>query len=367
MRKFTFAAAAATALFFMVSSASSQGRPAGVSTDTVTTREIAETVSVFGQVIAGRQSDVATRVMGVAAVSPLRVGDQVAAGDIVFRLNTERLEIELEQAQAELTIAEAGVEAAKARRDTAQKVFDRTRTLAANSTVSQAQLDDRSGDLAEALANLQQAEARITAAIAGLHRAEYDIENAVIRAPFGGTVLDVTAEVGEFVSTGSVVVQLLDTSALEIEANVPSRLVNSLRNDQPVMARTDTGDELTLMLRAVLPTEFSATRTRPVRFQMEASDVEVAVGQNVTVDVPISLPEEVLVVSKDAVVQARGGWQVFVNDGGKASPRTVEIGRSIGDAFEVLSGLSEGDEVVTRGNERLRPGQDIAPQSGSGG
>lgn len=131
--------------------------------------------------------------------------------------------------------------------------------------------------------------------------------------------------------------------------------------------RTDTGEDLELTLRAILPTEFSATRTRPVRFQMSGSDAAVAVGQSVTVEVPVSLPEDVVVVSKDAVVQARGGWQVFVNDGGKASPRMVEIGRSIGDAFEVLSGLSVGDEVVTRGNERLRPGQDIAPQNAGAG
>jgi hypothetical protein len=51
-----------------------------------------------------------------------------------------------------------------------------------------------------------------------------------------------------------------------------------------------------------------------------------------------------------------------VNEDGKAAPRTVTIGAALGDQFEVLSGLVPGDEVVVRGNERLRPGQDIAPQ-----
>ncbi|MEL7149845.1 MAG: efflux RND transporter periplasmic adaptor subunit [Pseudomonadota bacterium] len=338
-----------------------QGGPAGVTTDFVGTMEVAETVSVFGQVVTGRQSNVATRVMGVVETAPLRVGDTVRAGDVVFQLDTERLQIELEQAQAEIGIAEAGLVVAEARADRIRKALERTQTLVNNATVSQAQLDDRSGEYAEALGSLQQAQARITAARAGLRAAEYNVENSVVRAPFDGTVLDVTAEVGEFVNAGHVVVLLLDQGALEVEANVPSRYTAALQSDQPVMARTDAGGDLELALRAILPTEFSSTRTRPVRFTLTEGVENIAVGQSVTLDVPVSRPEEVVVVPKDAVTQAAGGWQVFVHAEGKAIPRPVEIGRSIGGAFEVVNGLAVGDEVVVRGNERLRPGQDIAP------
>jgi multidrug efflux pump subunit AcrA (membrane-fusion protein) len=66
-------------------------------------------------------------------------------------------------------------------------------------------------------------------------------------------------------------------------------------------------------------------------------------------------------VPKDALVQGRGGWTVFVAQDGKAEPRTVQIGVALGERFEVLDGLRDGDMVVTRGNERLRPGQEIAP------
>ena len=369
MLKVGFAALAAAILIAATGPLAAQGQPAGVTTDVVTTREIAETVSVFGQIVAGRQSDVAVRVMGVAEAAPLRAGDVVKKGDVLFRIDTERLHIDLEQAEAELVIAEAGVAAAQARADRLKKTLERTRSLVSNATVSQAQLDERVGEYAEALANLQQAEARITAAKAGLSAAQYNLDNAVVRAPFDGTILEVTAEVGEFVAAGASIARMLDNGALEVEANVPSRYIAALQADQKVTGRTDTGGEMSLQLRAILPTEFSSTRTRPVRFTLAEGAPEVALGQSVALDVPISAPEEVVVVSKDAVVQSGGGWQVFINDGGKAAPRTVEIGRAIGDAFEVLSGLQAGDEVVVRGNERLRPGQDIAPmpQNAEGG
>ncbi|MGB1208215.1 MAG: efflux RND transporter periplasmic adaptor subunit, partial [Paracoccaceae bacterium] len=137
--------------------------------------------------------------------------------------------------------------------------------------------------------------------------------------------------------------------------------------DLPVQARTDAGNTLTMTLRAILPTEFTSTRTRPVRFDLTGDTATTAVGQAVTLDLPVSAPRDMLVVPKDALVQAGGGWRVFVNDDGKASPRSVTIGAAIGDSFAVLSGLAPGDEVVVRGNERLRPGQAISTGRGRPG
>lgn len=341
--------------------AMAQGRPAGVTTAIVTTSNMAETVSVFGEVVAGRESAVAARVGGVAQDVPIRIGDLVEEGDVLARLDTELLEIELAQAEAQIAIAQAGISVSEARLDRAEKAFRRAETLRQNSTIAEAQLEERASDFAEARGAQQEALARIQASRNALEQARYRLDNAVVRAPFDAVVLDVATEVGQFITAGSQVATLIDTSALEIEANVPARYVSALRKDQPVTATTDIGDTVTLTLRAILPTEFAATRTRPVRFELQDTEATIAVGQTVTLDVPVSAPREVLVVPKDALVQAQGGWSVFVHEDGKAMPRTIEIGAALNNSFEVLSGLNEGDEVVVRGNERLRPGQDIAP------
>lgn len=341
--------------------AMAQGRPAGVSTALVGTSQMAETVAVFGEVVAGRESAVAARVGGIAQDVPIQVGDLVSEGDILARLDPELLEIELAQAEAQIAIAQAGISVSEARLDRAEKAFRRAETLRQNSTIAEAQLEERASDFAEARGAQQEALARIQASQNALEQARYRLDNAVVRAPFDAVILDVATEVGQFIASGSQVATLIDTSALEIEANVPSRFVSALRSDQSVTATTDVGDTITLTLRAVLPTEFAATRTRPVRFEIEDGTAAIAVGQTVTLSVPVSAPRDVLVVPKDALVQAQGGWSVFVNEDGKAMPRIVEIGAALNNSFEVLSGLAEGDEVVVRGNERLRPGQEIAP------
>ncbi|WP_157966360.1 efflux RND transporter periplasmic adaptor subunit [Oceanibium sediminis] len=338
-----------------------QGRPAGVVTDIVATEQMSETVSVFGQVVSGRQSAVAARVSGVAAEVPLQVGDRVAKGDVLASLDTELLRIQLAQAEAEVQIAKAGLAVAQAQLERAESSFRRAETLQANATISDVQLEDRASAYAEAIGGNQQGMARVQAAEAALARARYELTNAIVRAPFDGVVLELKTEVGQFVSAGSQVAMLVDPGATEVEANVPARFISALSPDLAVEAQSDAGGALGLRLRAILPTEFSATRTRPVRFEITGPEAMVAVGQSVTLNVPVSAPRDVLVVPKDALVQSSGGWSVFVHEDGKANARTVELGAAIGGSFEVLSGLAPGDEVVVRGNERLRPGQEIAP------
>lgn len=348
-----------TALFLLVPSmVLAQGRPAAVSTAPVDTRSVAETVSVFGEIITGRASAVAARVGGIAVDVSVRTGDRVSKGDVLARLDTELLEIETERAEAEVAIARAGISIADAQLDRAEQARARAQRLAGSDVI------ERTGDYAAALGDREQALARLVAAEIAVREARYRLENAVVHAPFDGVVLSVPAEIGQFIASGSEVATLIDTGALEVEANVPARYIPALDDGIEVRARTDAADRLTLQLRAILPTEFSATRTRPVLFDIVEGSGTVAQGQAVTLEVPVSAPRTVTVVPKDALVQSGGGWIVFVNADGTAQPRGVEVGIALADGFEVLSGLAPGDEVVVRGNERLRPGQPIAPSGG---
>lgn len=344
--------------------AAAQGRPAGVATDFVERRQVAETVAVFAQVVGSRDSDVAARVGGVVQTVGVEVGDRVAAGTLLAELDRELLDIELRSAEAALTEARAGIEVARAGVQQAELAFQRVAGLRDTNAFSQGTYDDRATALARATGEMAQAQARLVSAEADVARAAYNSENATIRAPFDAVVLENAIDPGEFIQTGQRVARLLDITALEVEAAVPAQYVANLEEGMKVTGAFSDGAPVRLTVRAILPTESTTTRTRPVRFEGDLSGTggRVALGQSLTVDVPVTVAREALLVPKDAVAQSRGAWQVFVHKDGKAEPRAVEIGASFGSAFEVLSGLAPGDEVVVRGNERLRPMQDIAPE-----
>jgi hypothetical protein len=114
------------------------------------------------------------------------------------------------------------------------------------------------------------------------------------------------------------------------------------------------------VVRAVIPQENAMSRTRAVRFtpQFDPRVVNAASGASATVRVPVGAARDVLTVHKDAVIE-QGGYYVYVVDEGKALRKRVQLGESAGGRFIVLEGLEAGMLAVTRGNERLRPGQPV--------
>ncbi len=344
-----------------------QGRPATVGVETVEIQRIAETVPLFAEVVTSREGTVASRISGTVAEVLVLEGAVVERGDLLVRLDTELLEIFARQADARLAEARAGITIAESSVARAENALARIEGLRDTASFSTSRFDDAQSDYFQTQGLLAEAEARVKTAQANLAETRYQLDRAEITAPFPGIVLEVDTNPGEFIASGAPVVSLLDTGSIEIEASVPSRYVGVLEPGLKVDGYTETNEPLDLEMRVLLPVEDTSTRTRPVRFtstQPNALD-RLAIGQSITVNIPISSPRDVLSVPKDALVQARGGWSVFVADEGKAQPRTVQIGVALGDRFEVLDGLAEGDIVVTRGNERLRPGQDIAPMGAS--
>ncbi|MFK7835419.1 MAG: efflux RND transporter periplasmic adaptor subunit [Sulfitobacter sp.] len=342
---------------------SAQNRASPVSVQEVAMRELTEVVPVFADVATARDGSVASRVAGNVEKVHVLAGAKVAQGDILIELNRELLDILVSQSRAELAEADASITTARARLQRAETVFERTQALRGSSAFSQGRFDDAQADVLEARSQLAEAQARLETSQARLAESTYRLARSRITAPFSGVVVSVDAIPGAYIQAGTPVLRLLDTESFEIEAAVPSRYVGGLRPGLSIDAITADGTGFKAELRAILPLEDAATRTRPVRLAAPALGQmdNIALGEALTVQIPIGAPREVLSVPKDALVQSQGGWIVYVAVDGKAQPRPVSIGVALGDRYEVVSGLAPGDMAVVRGNERLRPGQDILP------
>ena len=369
---FAFRVFAALCLAFtLTSGVNAQGRAASVITEIVELGPISDTTPVIGQLVASVEAAVAARRAGIAGEVLFTIGDKVQKGDLLVRLETEQIEIESRSAQASLDTARAGVAAAEASLALAVQGLNRQTRLQGSTAFSRAQFEDLEQEAARARGELARAVAQVGMAEASMSMMAFNLENTEIRAPFTGVVTERIAQPGQYLRVGDPVARLLDADRLEIEADVPTELTSGLPPGKEVTVLF--GDEITATatVRAVLPIETIATRTRPVRFTADLSGVDplrIAVGKSVSLEIPVSAPREATLAPKDSLVQARGGgWSVFVVEEGKANPRPVTLGVSSAGQIEILSGLDVGDEVVVRGNERLRPGQDVAPRGASGG
>jgi RND family efflux transporter MFP subunit len=339
-----------------------QGRPAGVVVDVVRESQISDTRPVIGRLVASVRSQIASRIAGVVQTVAVRVGDRIKRGQVLVQIDTTLAEIEKRSAMAARKVAEAGVAVAQAKLKLAKQTFERQSKLQGSTAFSRSRFEDLRQAMAQARSELAQAEASVGNTAAQIARADYTLAHAVITAPFDGVVIARSAQPGQYVQLGSTIAILLDTSNLEIDADVPTSLVSGLRPGQKIQAHFDEGPETVAIVRAVVPVDNVSTRTRSVRFRVDLShlsDAFVATGKTLTLAVPASASRKVLTVSKDALVQAGPGWMVFVAVDNKAEPRPIGIGQSVSDRIEVTSGLKAGELVVVRGNERLRPGQPL--------
>lgn len=323
-----------------------------------------QTVPVVGRLVARQSGLVAAKEAGAVEQFAVNVGDRVEAGAVLARLDTDSAELEVDLAQADVQQRAAALDEARSRLALAQQELQRLSSLRRSAAFSQARFDDKSEEVTGYSHSVSVAQAMLTSAEARLALAEVALRDATVRAPYPGVVTERHTEIGAYVARGAPVVSLLNDRDLEIEAEIPFDLVQGLDVGATIDAQIDSEVRVSAAVRAIVPSENTRTRTRPARFvlpQDSQETVPLAAGQSVTLFIPEGPETRVLAVPKDAVLNTPTGTTVFVVVDGVAQPRPVSLGRAVGDAFIVQDGLSDGETVVIRGNERLRPGQPVRP------
>lgn len=336
--------------------------PTLVGVDTVIEEDLAQTMPVIGRLVAQRSGVVASRINGPVGAFNVLVGDRVDAGDIIATLVDNALVARRDLWRAEVQEAESGVGTREAEVSLRRQELKRLEDLQDSSAFSPARVADKRQEVAIAQSELGEQRVAIGIARANLRLAEINLYNAEVRAPYSGVVAARHTEVGSYVDAGGPVVTLIDDRSLEIEADVPTNQVAGLTPGTLVTYRLGNGTSETAIVRATVPDENPLTRTRSVRFTAALPDgASLAANQSATLSVPIGAPRRIVSVHKDAILERGGQRTVYIVIDGTAEVRPVLLGVAIGSRFEVLSGLERGDVVVVRGNERLRPGQAVAP------
>jgi RND family efflux transporter MFP subunit len=332
-----------------------------VGVDEVRREPLSQTVPVIGRLVARQAGVVAARVAGPVAEIHVEVGDKVDKGTVIAVLVPDRLHWKRQLRAAQVDEAEAGLTTAKVEIALKTQELKRMEGLRKSSAFSQARYDDALQEVAKARSGAAEATAARAQARANLKLAEIDLRYTKIIAPFPGVVSMRHTEVGSYLNVGNQVITLIDDQRLEIEADVPTERIVGLEAGIIVSFRIDGSPLLNAKVRAVIPEENPMTRTRAVRFTPDfgAWRARLATNQSVTLHLPVGTARTVVTVHKDAVLNRADKTVVFVVAGDKAQMRSVRLGDAVGSRFEVLSGLDNGDLVVVRGNERLRPGQKV--------
>ena len=277
---------------------------------------------------------------------------QKTQGEMLLELDSELEEAAYEQAAAQAKQAEGEVKDAKRRLDIAA-------SLAKRKYGPQNEVDART------------AEVEIDIATRDGYRAEQKrraviLERHKLKAPFDGVISKRMVEVGQWVTPGTAVFELVSMKDFRVDVPVPQDYYARLRDGADVAIEVDTlpGEEIPAKIGALIPVSDPDARTFTLRVLPKRDNIPIAPGMSARVLVDLDTGARDVVVSRDALIRYPDGritvW-VVQNEDDKLSvtERRVEIGLAFEGIVQVLSGLEEGERVVVRGNESLREGQAV--------
>lgn len=309
---------------------------AAVDVATVESRVLSRALPLSGNIAPFVQATLKSKVGGEVEQLRLREGQDVREGDVIARVDTRNL-------QAQYDREAAAVEKARADLDLARLNRDKNRQLLEQKFISQNTFEQTESAYNGSVASfkLAEAEARV---------AKINLDDAVIRAPFSGTIAKRLVQPGEKVSPDSAIVTLVDLKQMVLEAAVPSAEIPSVRVGQKVRFRVGGFGDRTFEgeVQRINPVTADNSRSITIYIAVPNPDSALKGGMFAQGTLMLSSTQPVLAVSQRAVRDEAGVSYVYVLRDEKIVRTPVKVGpRSEGDAFvEVHEGLSAGDQVI---------------------
>lgn len=321
-----------------------------------------------GRTEASEIVEVRARVYGYLKSIDFKDGDFVDEGQLLFKIEPDEYEAIYRQKLAQVTLFNAKLTLAKAN-------LARREKLVKSGTVSQEEYE-------EAVAAVGEVEAAIVAAKADANRVALDYKYTDVKAPISGRIDRALVSKGNLITggqgSGTLLTKIVQEQPMYVYFDVDERSLLRYMRLRAASRRSAPGSlrelGLVVYLKLADETEFKhqgkldfassevnpSTGTARIRGVFANADRDLASGLFVRVQVPVSKAYEAIIIPEQAIAADQSVKFVYVvGSNGVANRRTITLGRQLGEWRIVKSGLKPDEQVITKGLQRVRPGQQV--------
>jgi membrane fusion protein (multidrug efflux system) len=315
------------------------GAVLAVSTISADVQEWVPEIAAVGSFRAVNGAELSLEVPGIVDEITFNSGDDVQAGQVLLRL----------RAQDEA----AKLRALEAMTDLAATAYSRSASLTKTQAVSQATLDTHEANLKNARAQVAQQQAIL--------------DKKTVRAPFSGRLGLRAVDRGQYVNAGTPIVTLQALDPIFLDFFLPQQELDRVKVGQSIAVNIDTypNEQFTGEIAAINPKVDSANRNVQIRAALRNADKRLLPGMFATAKVSAGVPVRYITVPQTSVIYSPYGDAVYVLDQKPSEGKDpqlvarfafVTLGETRGNMVAVLSGVKEGETVVTAGATKLRNG-----------
>ena len=322
--------------------------------------KVSEKTNAIGRLVALDPIIVSSKINQEILKVHFKIGDDVKKNDLLFTLASKDIIRNIKQINAELKLEEKTLNLLKEQLSLRDSKAKNAKNLKERKIITQDNLDNVNISLLQNKQQIAQREYNIIKLKISLDENKENLTFAKILSPVDGNIITIQGQTGALISKGKILASILANGLNEIETDLRSELASQIIIGSEVNIINDKTNYKG-KVRGIVNSENIRTGTRKVRITLNESLPKSlsASGTRFSLEISIgkSLPR--LLIPKDALI-SRGNKQiVYCFEKGLAKQKLVKIGISVGNKIEILGGLEEGQLVVVKGNENLRPNQSI--------
>jgi membrane fusion protein (multidrug efflux system) len=320
--------------------------PLPIESATVTRQTITDNFTAVGTIDAINAVQIVSEINGKITALPFKEGSTISKGSIIAQLDDSQLRAERDRAEA--------------MRDQRKAFYDRMKGVFDQNLMSKQDMDD-------ATANYKIAEADFALAKAKLDKTQ-------IAAPFTGNIGARLVSIGQFVLPGQAIASLAQTDQLKITFSAPERFAPLLHKGAPITVSSPALNQtLQGEIDVIEPIVSPATRSITIVAHLKNPEGLFTPGMSANVNAVLKQRDSALLIPSQAVIIEGTQMSIYIiNADGTVSKTAVTLGSRTAGLVEVLSGISDGQQVVTAGYQKfgfMPPGFKVMsmPPQGAGG
>jgi len=331
-----------------------------------------DTTSVVGNLIGQATIDVVPRVAGRIEAITVRLGDRVAKGQQIAKIEDREIKEQITRFERTLDVNKANVANRESDQKGAEAVLARQKRGLDGGITPRQIYEDAEIRYNTTVSQLAAARAQVGATQSSIDELRITLSNTTVVSPVDGFVSRRLLDQGAFAGANTVILSVVEISTVRLVANLVEK---DIRRVQPgVLAEVEVdafqGETFKGEVSRVAPVFDPATRTAAMEIEVPNPGFRLKPGMYARVKLTVERKLNALSIPRNSVVDLEGKRGVFlVPDGQTARFNEIETGLQDGDRIEVLSGLKDGQRVVTFGALALRDGDRVtlADAAGKGG
>lgn len=317
-----------------------------VETETIGKTAIASGFSYSGKAAPSKEVSVVPTVPGKVINFNYDVGDTVREGAVLFSVDSADLQNNLRSLEANYHVAELNLNNTK-------NTYENNKILFDEEIISQTEFD-------QIKLAYETTEANLTATQIQIDNLKKNISDCTVTSPMSGVIAQRGVERGGFASQAAPAYTVMDLSTIKVEVGVSEQVVNTIAIGDEVAVKMTaiSAEPLTGRVSTISPSA-GQTGTYTVKIELNNQDGAIKAGMLAEVSFTMEQSEEAFVLPRNAVLTKDGETYVYILEGNTAKKTPVETGIETGETIEITSGLSEGMEVVTKGQTYISDGEEV--------